>query len=75
MLLLTLRGLVDPEQERPFMCFPVMVKNKWYAWILYGIICLISMSLVPDLLCAIGVAYAEVYVFKGQLISIKKETL
>lgn len=28
MLFLTLRGLAAPEEERPFMCFPVMVRNK-----------------------------------------------
>lgn len=42
MLFLTLRGLAAPEEERPFMCFPVMVRNKMYPWILYGLICLIS---------------------------------
>lgn len=42
MLFLTLRGLADPETERPFLCFPVLVKNKWYPWILYGIFALIS---------------------------------
>lgn len=65
MLLLTLRGLADPEQETPFLCFPVMVRNKWYPWILYGIFCLLGGGLAPEILCAILLAYLEVHYFNG----------
>jgi len=70
MLLLTLRGLADPETETPFMCFPVMVKNKWYPWIFYGLFCLFSGSLMPGILSAILLAYIEVKFFGGQILKI-----
>ncbi|KRX07056.1 hypothetical protein PPERSA_08733 [Pseudocohnilembus persalinus] len=75
MMFLALRGLADPEQQTPFCCFPVLIKQKYYVWILYGIFVLLSQSLVPDILSAIGVAYLEVHVFNGQILKISQEKL
>ena len=65
MLFMTLRGLAQPEAERPFMCFPVLVKQKYYHWILFALLCLLNGFIMIDLLCAILVGYAEVKYFEG----------
>ena len=67
MLMITLRGLATPEVERPFMCFPVVVKQKYYHWLLLLLIVLLNGVIMIDLLCAILVGYLEVKYFGGQI--------
>ncbi len=75
MLMITFQSLAQPDVERPFMCFPVLVKNKYYHWILYGLLCLFSASIRIDLLCSILVAYIDVMKFGGKLTDISKEKI
>ena len=75
MLMITLRSLANPEQERQFMCFPLLVKQKYYHWILLALFALMSGFMVFDLFCAVLIGHIEVKYFNGQMLKLSAEKI
>ena len=50
------------------MCFPIVVKQKFYPWLLWLLICLFNGSYALDILCSILVGVIEVKYFGGQIL-------
>lgn len=53
---LVIEAMVEPNQPRPLCCFPIMLKAKYYPWVLIVIFSLI-FGLQIDFWCGLAVGY------------------
>lgn len=67
MVYLTTRCLLAPEEQTNLLCFPILIRNKYYPLVLACLFCLLQ----PQLDIFIGLAYGYVlhYYFKNTLVS------
>jgi len=53
---LVIEAMVNPDQPRPLCCLPIMLKAKYYPWVLIIIFSLI-FGLQLDFWCGLAVGY------------------
>lgn len=58
---------INPEERRQFCCFPFLVKNKHFPWIIMALFCILSNEFYC-FLCAGLIGYVEASVIKKSLI-------
>lgn len=71
MLFITIRSASNPEQPTPFLCFPVVIKSKYYPFLIIILFSFLSQAPV-SLISALLVGYLETYFFNGMLIRISR---
>lgn len=74
-LFVSLRSFSNPETESKFMCFPIMIKNKFQPFALLAFFTLISGMIRTDFIAAIILGLIEVKFFGGMMLRISKERL
>jgi hypothetical protein len=42
---MVLRSNIDGDEQVPFMCFPVIIKRKWYPWLFFALFSIFGVSL------------------------------
>lgn len=70
---LVIESMVQPDQPRPLCCLPIMLKAKYYPWVLILIFSLFFFAV--DMWCGLAVGYMWHYgLFNRCTIGIAKAT-
>jgi len=71
MVYITIRSASNPEQPTQFLCLPIVIKSKYYPFLIILLFSLISM--MPfSLIAAMIVGYIETYVFNGMMLRLAR---
>lgn len=67
MLFITIRSASNPDQPTQFLCFPIIIKSKYYPFLIILLFSLISLKPF-SLVSAMIIGYFEAYLFNGIMI-------